>query len=102
VCDLRRDNAEHLADEAEKLLDCRLFVFEDLEKMVATVPDLQGVDIATDSGSHHAVASAALDLGLHVLCEKPLALTIRGCNNLAALMYNPSWGSSSRKVCTSS
>ena len=80
VCDLRRDNAEYLAGEAEKLLDCRPLIFEDMEKMVAAVPDLQGVDITTDSGSHHAVASAALDLGLHVLCEKPVALTIRGCN----------------------
>ena len=80
VCDLRRDNAEYLAGEAEKLLDCRPLIFEDMEKMVAAVPDLQGVDITTDSGSHHAVASAAFDLGLHVLCEKPIALTIRGCN----------------------
>jgi len=80
ACDLRRDNALHLADEAERLLGRRPLVFEDMEEMVAAVPDLQAVDITTDSGSHHAVASAALDLGLHVLCEKPLALTIRGCN----------------------
>ena len=80
VCDLRRDNARHLADEAERLLGRRPLMFEDMEDMVGAVPDLLGVDITTDSGSHHAVASAALDLGLHVFCEKPLALTIRGCN----------------------
>lgn len=80
ACDLRRDNAEHLADEAEDLLGKRPLVFERMEVMVEALPGLQAVDITTDSGSHHAVASAALDLGLHVLCEKPLALTIRGCN----------------------
>jgi predicted dehydrogenase len=80
VCDLRRDNAQHLADEAEGLLGRRPLIFQDMEDMVAAVPDLQGVDITTDSGSHHVVASAALDLGLNVFCEKPLALTIRGCN----------------------
>jgi predicted dehydrogenase len=48
--------------------------------MVTAQPDLQGAVVTTDSGSHHLVASAALELGLHVLCEKPLALTMRGCN----------------------
>jgi predicted dehydrogenase len=80
VCDLRRDNAEHLADQAERLLGKRPRVFERLDAMAAALPDLQGVDITTDSGSHHVVAVAALELGWHVLCEKPLAMTIRGCN----------------------
>ena len=38
----------------------------------------------TDSGSHHLVASELLDLGLHTLCEKPLALTIHGCGRVIA------------------
>jgi predicted dehydrogenase len=80
ACDLRRDNAEHLANEAAKLLGKRPLVYESMEAMVGGIPDLQGVDVTTDSGSHHAVASEALALGLNVLCEKPLALTIRGCN----------------------
>jgi predicted dehydrogenase len=80
VCDLRRDNAEYLAENAEQLLGRRPHVFEDMERMVAAVPDLQGASVTTDAGSHHIVAGAALDLGLHVLCEKPLALTMRGCN----------------------
>ena len=80
ACDLRRENAEHLADNAAKLLGRRPLVFADLERMVAALPDLQAVDVATDAGSHHAVVRAAFELGLHVLCEKPLALTVRGCN----------------------
>lgn len=84
ACDLRRDNAEHLADEAEKLLGRRPAVFTDMAEMKRTVKGLEGVDITTDSGSHHRVASMAFDLGLHVLCEKPLALTIKGCNQVIA------------------
>jgi predicted dehydrogenase len=80
VCDLRRDNAEYLAENAERLLGQRPQVFEDMERMVAAVPGLQAASVTTDAGSHHIVAGAALDLGLHVLCEKPLALTMRGCN----------------------
>jgi predicted dehydrogenase len=80
VCDLRRDNADFLADNAEELLGKRPQVFEDMAAMVKAVPELQGVSITTDSGSHHKVATMALDLGLHVMVEKPLALTMRGCN----------------------
>ncbi|MBN1400371.1 MAG: Gfo/Idh/MocA family oxidoreductase [Anaerolineae bacterium] len=80
ACDLRRDNAEYLADNAEQMLGKRPQVFESMEAMVRAIPDLEAVDVTTDSGSHHRVVSEALDLGLHVLCEKPLASTIRGCN----------------------
>src|SRR5262245_29803976 len=34
---------------------------------------LDFVDIATPPSDHAAIAHAALDAGLHVLCEKPLA-----------------------------
>jgi predicted dehydrogenase len=84
VCDLRRDNAEHLADLAEELLGARPQVFERLSAMVAALPELQGVDITTDSGSHHAVATEAFSLGLHVFLEKPIALSIRGANQIIA------------------
>ncbi|UCC64479.1 MAG: Gfo/Idh/MocA family oxidoreductase [Anaerolineae bacterium] len=80
VCDLRRDNAEYLADNAGQLLGRRPLVFEDMEQMVVAVQGLQAASVTTDAGSHHIVAGAALGLGLHVLCEKPLALTMRGCN----------------------
>ena len=68
VCDLRPDNAEHLAGRAEALLGARPRVYSDLEAMVTAQPDLQGAVVTTDSGSHHLVACAALELGLHVLC----------------------------------
>ena len=37
VCDLRRDNAEYLADNAERLLGQRPRVFENMTAMVAQV-----------------------------------------------------------------
>lgn len=82
VCDLRLDNAQHLADEAEKLLGRRPQVFQTLEAMVAGVPELQAVVITTDAGTHHQVAIKAFELGLHVLCEKPLGLTVKACNRI--------------------
>ena len=51
ACDLKRENAEHLADTAETLLGDRPRVFTDLEAMARAIPDLRAVDITTDSGT---------------------------------------------------
>ncbi|MDP8924180.1 MAG: Gfo/Idh/MocA family oxidoreductase [Chloroflexota bacterium] len=82
VCDLNDDNAQYLASEAEELLGHRPAVYNDLETMVREVDDLQAASVTTDAGSHHKVAPALLDMGLNVLCEKPLAVTMRGCNRV--------------------
>jgi predicted dehydrogenase len=46
--------------------------------------DLDALVIAAPDPFHPALAVAALDAGLHVLCEKPLALTAAGCDQIAA------------------
>jgi predicted dehydrogenase len=84
VCDLIERNATDLADEASALLGSRPGVFLDLATMVQETEGLEAAACTTDSGSHHLVASELLDLGLHTLCEKPLALTVRGCNRIIA------------------
>ena len=84
VCDLRQDNAGNLADDAERLIGRRPAVFTDMAQMVREMPDLQAVDVTTEARAHHIVASTAFDLGLHVLCEKPMALTVRGANRMLA------------------
>ncbi len=80
VCDLNQENANFLADEAAELLGHRPAVYGDLARMAREVDDLRAASVTTDAGSHHIVATACLDAGLHVLCEKPLAVTLRGCN----------------------
>ena len=82
VCDLNTQNAEDLADEAHELLGERPRVFGSAQRMVREVDGLEAADCPTDTGSHHIAATQALQLGLNILCEKPLALTIRGCNRI--------------------
>lgn len=82
ACDLKREQAELLADEAESLLGKRPRVYTDLQEMVREIPDLQAADVTVESGYHHSVAVACLEAGLHVMCEKPEAVTIRGCNRM--------------------
>jgi predicted dehydrogenase len=82
TCDLNQDNANYLADEAATLLGTRPRVFSSVAEMVREMPELQAADVTTDSGSHHIVAGQCLEAGLHVLCEKPLAVSVRGCTLL--------------------
>ena len=84
VCDRNERNAHDLADEARQLLGRRPAVFTNLAIMVGESDGLEAASCTTDSGSHHLVATELLELGLHLLCEKPLALTIRGCNRIVA------------------
>jgi len=79
VCDLDPSRAEALASEAEALLGSRPAVHTDLARMSAE-EDLEGAVCTADTGVHHRVAAALLENGLHTMCEKPLALTIRGCD----------------------
>ena len=79
LCDIRRENVEMAAATVEELLGFRPETFTDLEEMVNAIPDLGMVDVVTDPSVHHTVVCQALDLGLHVLVEKPLAITVRAC-----------------------
>src|ERR1051326_1162707 len=81
VCDLNQDNANFLADEAKNLLGTRPRVYADIGAMAREMGgDLQAASITTDVAAHHKVALSCLEAGLHVMSEKPLALTIRACD----------------------
>jgi predicted dehydrogenase len=56
----------------------------DYDALVAT-PGLEAVVIATPTRFHDAMVRAALDRGLHVLCEKPMTLSADQSDSLAAL-----------------
>jgi predicted dehydrogenase len=80
VCDLDERRATALADEAETLLGARPDVHTDIARMAREVDGIEAAVCTADTGAHHRVATALLDNGLHTMCEKPLALTIRGCD----------------------
>lgn len=58
--------------------------YTDVDKMLDEQP-LDAVVIATANDSHYALGMAALRRGLHVLCEKPLALNYSQAAEMAAL-----------------
>ncbi len=56
----------------------------DLDAVLAR-DDIDIVDVATPNNTHAAIAMAALKAGKHVMCEKPLALTLKEAKAMAAL-----------------
>jgi predicted dehydrogenase len=78
VCDPRRDAAEAAADLAHEILGSRPAVFADHHHLIDS--DLvEALDVVTDPSTHHSIVVPALDAGLHVICEKPLGVTVRAC-----------------------
>ena len=69
VCDRERPRAETMAAE----FGCQ--AFDSLDAVLAH-PDVDILVIATPSGTHMEAAVAAAQAGKHVLCEKPLDVTL--------------------------
>ena len=78
VCDLDERAAMRAADEAEAYLGRRPHVTGSLDALLRD-EDTRAIDIVTEPASHHRIAVPALRAGRHVLCEKPLSITIKGC-----------------------
>jgi predicted dehydrogenase len=57
-------------------------VYPDLSGLLGC--GLDALVIAAPDPFHPMLAAAALEAGLHVMCEKPLALTVEGCDEIAA------------------
>ena len=83
VCDMREENALRVAGEVERQFGRRPAVHTDLEAVVAD-PAIQAIDLVTDSSTHHTIAVPALRAGKHVICEKPLGITVRACQLMLA------------------
>lgn len=53
-------------------------------RRVLDIDSLDAVIIALTNDQHHAACLAAFDKGKHVLCEKPLGLTVSECDEIIA------------------
>ncbi len=76
VCDPLPENAERAASSTEDLLGRRPDVFASIEEMHDQVPQLDALIVTTSPDLHAPVGVAAFERGLHVMVEKPIALTV--------------------------
>lgn len=66
---------------SREIVGDRLQVFENWRDVLNVEP-LDAVIVALTNNQHHEAAIAALAAGKHVLCEKPLGVTIAECDDL--------------------
>jgi len=82
VCDMNPDNAAEAAAMCEEMLGHRPVIYTDYHEMLEQ-EKMDGVDLCLPNGLHHTVSIDCMDAGLHVLCEKPLGITIKASRLMA-------------------
>jgi len=82
VCDTVEENARRLAQRIESELGGRPAVYTDYRNLLER-ERIDAVDICLPHGLHHGTAVDCLEAGAHVLCEKPLGITIAASRQMA-------------------
>ncbi len=77
TCDVAQERAQERAGEIGKFQKKKPRVFAGLQPMLDSGLKIEAADICTLHSEHHTLAVACLGAGLHVLIEKPLAITLR-------------------------
>jgi myo-inositol 2-dehydrogenase/D-chiro-inositol 1-dehydrogenase len=84
VCDLEPKHRQRGQGIVEKARGHRPDAFDD-PRRVLDRPDIDAVIVAIPCDAHEAVYCDAIMAGKHLYAEKPLALTLDGCDRLIAL-----------------
>ncbi len=78
VCDIRRERLDVVKQDTGEIR-----LYEDLDEMLAN-EELDMVTIALPTYLHKWATLKCLAHGIHVLCEKPMALTVEDCDEMIA------------------
>jgi predicted dehydrogenase len=76
VCDIKKDRADAVASQ----FFCH--VYYTIDDLLKNENDLDVVSICTPNGLHAEHSISALKAGHHVLCEKPMATSVRDCEHM--------------------
>jgi UDP-N-acetyl-2-amino-2-deoxyglucuronate dehydrogenase len=84
VCDpVKNRTEEKIREYKNKYPDANIDIYEDYREMLAKQkPDI--VTIATESGKHPEIAITCLESGCHIICEKPMALSVKDADKMIA------------------
>jgi UDP-N-acetyl-2-amino-2-deoxyglucuronate dehydrogenase len=74
VCDIVEEKAKILAQKYN------IDEYTNIEDLLKNNPQVDVISICTPNGLHAEHSVKALQAGFHVLCEKPMALTVHDCN----------------------
>jgi len=96
VCDIVEEKAIERKVQYESIIEnCNIKVYTDYIKMIDN-EDIDVVAIATESGYHAKHAIDCLNKDIHVLIEKPMALSVQDADKMIAIAKERN-----RKICVS-
>ncbi|SHK15590.1 Predicted dehydrogenase [Clostridium cavendishii DSM 21758] len=82
VCDVVKERAIEKKEKYEASIEgSKVAVYTDYKEMLQK-EDIDTVTIATESGYHPEIAINAMNLGKHVIVEKPMALSIKDADDM--------------------
>jgi len=76
VCDIVSGKAKDLADKYGAA------AFENIEDLLRQCRDIDVVSVCSPNGLHAEHSIKSLQAGFHVLCEKPMALSVQDCGEM--------------------
>jgi len=76
VCDIVPGKAKDLADKYGAA------AFENIEDLLRQCRDIDVVSVCSPNGLHAEHSIKSLQAGFHVLCEKPMALSVQDCGEM--------------------
>ncbi len=82
VCDANVANAQELAELLNQELGHTPTVYTHHVELLDREP-LDGADLCLPHGLHHVIAIDCMEAGVHVLCEKPIGVTIKAGRRMA-------------------
>ena len=81
ICDNRPERLAHGKSMYEEVFGYEVATFEDYGEMYGRA-QLDGVFVAGPNYLHRDMTVAALEAGLHVLCEKPMEVSLAKCDEM--------------------
>lgn len=84
VCDILPENMEDVLAKHDLEKETGIKRYTDYRQMIEE-NEIELVSIATESGSHAEIALACMEKGIHVIIEKPMAMSLADADKIIAL-----------------
>lgn len=85
VCDVIPQQMDNLLNKHGLERKESIGRYTEYKEMIAENPDIELISIATESGSHAEIALYCIERGIHVIIEKPIAMSLEDADEIIAL-----------------
>lgn len=85
VCDIVPEQMSHLLAKHNLETEHSIKKYTDYQEMIRENPDIQLISIATQSGIHAEIALFCIERGIHLIIEKPMAMSLEDADAIISL-----------------